>query len=342
MGFIENLGIGAAGQAASGLVDAGMGLLLEKHNDKRQIKQQQKLTDMQIAAQKQMGIFNREQQMQMWNDTNYGPQMEHLKKAGLNPALMYGMGGGGGTTASATPGSVSTGQAPQGKAITADGGMGIQMGIITAQKQLMEAQARNLDANTAKTAGADTTKTVTETESISQGIENAKIQQRILELEQELKAVELEIGKGTIEEKISQITSITSKLLSEVTMAEAENAIVQSTKEAKIKQIQAQAIGALLNNILTKAITEKTGQETQNVEAERKNIKNKISQWAADNYIQLQNMTNEQRRTAIGEQLKDSKLEMQGVDELIRGISEILEGVMKNRTGPTRNPVGFK
>jgi hypothetical protein len=27
--------------------------------------------------------------MDMWNKTNYGAQVEHMKNAGLNPALMY-------------------------------------------------------------------------------------------------------------------------------------------------------------------------------------------------------------------------------------------------------------
>ena len=34
----------------------------------------------------------------MWKDTNYSAQMEELKKAGLNPGLLYGMSGGGATT----------------------------------------------------------------------------------------------------------------------------------------------------------------------------------------------------------------------------------------------------
>ena len=35
----------------------------------------------------------------MWDYTNYENQKEHLKAAGLNPALLYGSSGGGGGSA---------------------------------------------------------------------------------------------------------------------------------------------------------------------------------------------------------------------------------------------------
>jgi len=41
-------------------------------------------------------------------------QMAELEKAGLNPALLYGMGGGGGQSTSVNTGSVSGGSAPTG------------------------------------------------------------------------------------------------------------------------------------------------------------------------------------------------------------------------------------
>ena len=36
-------------------------------------------------------------------NTNYENQKQHIKNAGLNPALMYGMGGGGGISANGAP-----------------------------------------------------------------------------------------------------------------------------------------------------------------------------------------------------------------------------------------------
>ena len=130
-------------QLAQQGAQAGMGILFQKQADKRQLKQQQKLQELQIQGQKQMGEFNFQKQLEMWNATNYGAQMKHLEQAGLNPGLIYGMGGGGGATASATPGNVTGAAAPQGgREIQDMMGMGIQMQLLKAQKDLLESQAK--------------------------------------------------------------------------------------------------------------------------------------------------------------------------------------------------------
>ena len=41
---------------------------------------------------------------EMWDYTNYENQKKHLEAAGLNPALLYGMSGGGGATAAGAQG----------------------------------------------------------------------------------------------------------------------------------------------------------------------------------------------------------------------------------------------
>ena len=80
--------------------------------------------------------------MKMWEDTNYSAQLAQMKKAGLNVGLMYGMGGGGGTTASIQAGNVSGGNSASG---SGEIGMGIQMGM---QMALLKAQKENIEADT--------------------------------------------------------------------------------------------------------------------------------------------------------------------------------------------------
>ena len=53
-----------------------------------------------IESQKLGQQFNKE----IWDYTNYENQKRHLKNAGLNPALLYGMSGGGGATAAGAQG----------------------------------------------------------------------------------------------------------------------------------------------------------------------------------------------------------------------------------------------
>ena len=74
----------------------------------KEVEQSQRLLDQQTEAQSKLMKQSKDQQLAMWNATNYGAQTAHLQAAGLNPALMYGAGGGGGST---TEGSGAGGQA---------------------------------------------------------------------------------------------------------------------------------------------------------------------------------------------------------------------------------------
>ena len=74
----------------------------------KEVEQSQRLLDQQTEAQSKLMKQSKDQQLAMWNATNYEAQTAHLEAAGLNPALMYGAGGGGGST---TPGSGAGGQA---------------------------------------------------------------------------------------------------------------------------------------------------------------------------------------------------------------------------------------
>ena len=74
----------------------------------KEVEQSKRLLDQQTEAQSKLMKQSKDQQIAMWNATNYGAQTAHLQEAGLNPALMYGAGGGGGST---TAGSGAGGQA---------------------------------------------------------------------------------------------------------------------------------------------------------------------------------------------------------------------------------------
>jgi len=230
MPFIEQLGM----QTAGNVLGAGMGLILGGIERKKQLEQQQKLQNMEIAGQKQMGIFNREQQMKLWEDTNYGAQVQQLKKAGLNPGLLYGKGGPGGIT-NASPGSISGGQASP---TTPASGMGMMMG----QAAMQAAQIRNLDANTklteveaGKKAGVDTKLGETQISSLLQGIESAKSKQALTEVETALASIKEHIAGATQNIEISKIIHG-----AEIVANDAE--ISTATKEDKIRQIKAEAI----------------------------------------------------------------------------------------------------
>lgn len=121
------------------IIGAGLGMVLGQYNDNRQIDQQKRLQSMQIEGQKEMANYSQKQQKEMWDYTNYENQKKHMKNAGLNPALMYGMGGGGGTSVgSGASSSIGSGSAPVGgQEVKQSMEIAMQM---KAQTELLQAQ----------------------------------------------------------------------------------------------------------------------------------------------------------------------------------------------------------
>ena len=144
-----SLAMEVGAQAALEVQNTALGLALEGHNDRRQLRQQGKLLEQQAAIDQKQAIFNRGLGIQTWKETGPVGMTEELKKAGLSPALYYGKTGGGPTTGSAG-GSVNAEGAPRG------GGEIMTLQLMGAQKKLLEAQTAKAEAEAAKTAGVDT------------------------------------------------------------------------------------------------------------------------------------------------------------------------------------------
>lgn len=192
MGFGIELAKGAAttaanaltGGLAGGLVNGIFGLFgggneekKRREAEQRQFEHEKELMGLQYdynakaAAQsqdyiKEMNQINFEQQNQMfdkqaeWNSAKM--QKERLKEAGLNPGLMYGLGGEGGSSVSSGGGS---GAGVQGvsNAGTQAVMMGLQAKSIESQISLNKAQAAKINAETERTE-AETGKTKADTE----------------------------------------------------------------------------------------------------------------------------------------------------------------------------------
>lgn len=107
----------------------------------QQHRNQQDLMNQQMRNQMGLNRQGSDLQYQQWLRTNYPKQIEMMKKAGLNPALMYAKGGPGGTTGSQTGGSASGGQAV---------GMApmdvANLSLVKAQKEKIEAETNALNS----------------------------------------------------------------------------------------------------------------------------------------------------------------------------------------------------
>ena len=75
---------------------------------------------LQAKYNKEQADYSQQLALDMWNATNYESQVEHMKAAGLNPALLYSKGGAGGSTAGAGT------AAPVSDGTTQAVGMGLQ------------------------------------------------------------------------------------------------------------------------------------------------------------------------------------------------------------------------
>jgi len=227
--FWESAVGGFAQQGLQGAIGAGMGLLLQKSNDKRQIRQQQKLQDMEIAGQKQMADYNQQKQMEMWENTGYGAQKEQMKKAGLNPGLMYGMGGGGGQTVDIAPGNVSGGHA------SGNSGEAMGMGMMAAQMGLLRAQKENIEADTANKTSDTANKDAT-LPNIQQGTRKQFLENQFLE--------------KSLEDRLDIINSDRHIRTNDLDISNVAQSVARATQESQKLKINAEAVQVGLENIL--------------------------------------------------------------------------------------------
>lgn len=231
MGQNNNDWAGSGTSAAMGI----LGMLTQKKREERALQNQQKLMEIQTANQKALNEHGAALQLKMWKDTNYPAQMEMLREAGLNPSLLYGMKGSGGTTTgSQSGGSATGGNAPA----PMDIGNAIQAATTAAEIKLKEAQARNLNVDADKKEGVD-----------SRNVEADTI---VKQTEAKLK-----------EANRMQAWALVNKAQEELAILSNEKKISDATREDKIKQIKAEAVGAMIRNALTKAEVTRTREQTE-------------------------------------------------------------------------------
>ncbi|AXH75319.1 MAG: DNA pilot protein [Microviridae sp.] len=313
-------------------LQTGMGLVLEKHNDKRQLRQQQKLQDLQISGEKQMTDYNMSKQLQMWKDTNYPAQVDQLKQAGLNPGLLYGMSGGGATTTGNANGNVQGAEAPKGGAeVLQEQSMGIQLQLLQAQKANIEANTNKTNVEAQKTAGVDTEKTKTETASLAQGIKNQKAQEKYTEAQTTLSEIQADIQGSEINDIKAAIKYGMRKLYSEMKSQEITQNVDEQTQNTKIKQAQATLALTTTEKWLKKA-------ETKGIEQSVKESINRVIMQIQSNMREWDKMvqTNQQLR------MTDDKIDYE--TSVPAPLKELLDNIYIMPTIPrgNNNPIGFK
>lgn len=177
---------------------------------------QEKLMDKQLDNQLKLNEANRKTQMQMWKDTNYSAQVGEMNKAGINPGLLYGIGGGGSATTGSAGGN-ATGGNPTNSMVGAMG-MGLQLGLMKAQKENIEADTRNKNVDADVKGGVGVQKTMQEALNIKADTALKDAQTRIANIQADIN---------------------------------------EESKEEQIDKIKAESIGQILQNALTEIQTQK-------------------------------------------------------------------------------------
>lgn len=309
--------LGAGLGLLSDFAGAGMGMLMQGVNDRRQLKQQHKLMQMQMHGMKQMGQFNYDQQMRMWHETNIGPQMELLKEAGLNPGLFYkGAGAGGTTQAMGAPG-IGGANAPV-------GGMEIMnMMMAKAQTELIRAQTEKTKAETGNVP-LEGKNIEAQTASLTQGVENAKAQKELMEIELSIKQVEDYIKGKTQNAAVGLIFKELAMAEEQLGILENEGHISDATKIDKISIVRGEMLGIYLRNSLTKAQTVKTYKDVEVSEQQIRSLAHGIAQRWRELEINGDRVNNEERRVEHENWVNDIQKSTQlPIDLIEKGIQAI-------------------
>jgi hypothetical protein len=272
---------------------------------------------------KEMADINQQHNKDMFDYTGYQAQVAQMKAAGLNPALMYGSAGAGGSTqggagmaGSAGAGSGSVGGTPNAPdtGIINGVGMGLQLGLMDAQKRNIDADTAKKEADAKKTAGADTMYTEALTK-----LANADIDYRNMSTEK-------------VAAEIKTIGDMSVKLMQEARKLASEADYNEQTLKDRVTKASSEAIGSILDNMQksmniklteaqTKAVAENIAIAWYNTATNRMNATTAADQ-AANELIKIKGDLDIRERTLLKDWI------YQGVHAgvaLLEGVTDIVK-----------------
>jgi hypothetical protein len=282
MGFFDGAGGGIIG-GAMGLIGTGIGAAVAKKQAERQHEYNKEIMALQNQYNQAAAAQQQEYNKEMWDYTNAENQVAHLKNAGLSVGLMYGKGGGGGTSANGA--SVSGPNAVGGNEVAAGSGYisaGTQMGLgvadILANIKLKESQAESNQADAenkrvdaAKKAGVDTDLARAEEKLATVKADTEKTVQMLNTWNAAEKEKAIELLKTEIEKGNATLRSL---------LVDAE--VNEATKDTLIGQRKADLKNTYETGLKLMAETSRTRQEKKFIEAMEEQGWAKIKQLARE------------------------------------------------------------
>lgn len=271
----------------------------------------------QARINKEQAKYNQGLAMEYWDYTNWENQVDHLKKAGLNPALMYAKGGTGGQTGGGQAQGVGLSPSNQEAVKAQQMGMALQLAQLKSQIEVNESVAKKNTAEAEKTAGVDT-------EAAKMGIKLSEAQvlsererKNVLYWEAEVAQSESVLKEALanteqfnlqkVQWDIRMVEKGYEELSERVAMLKRENKIGDATAEMQIEQYKANLVDTWAGAMLKMAQTETQKEEVKAIAERLKQKDYELDQ-------------------------KDTEIIQRWVDLGIKGVSEVgelLTGIKK-------------
>lgn len=259
------------GNGIFSIFGAGLNAVMGSGAANEQWGNQLRLMDIQNRYNEQMAKNNQQRNKDLWDYTNYENQKQHIKNAGLNPALMYGMGGGGGVSASGAQGQGVT--QPTDRSVEMglkQQGLGLQLASIASQIDLNKSQAEKNKAEAEKISGVDTKLQKATIDNLIAQTSNEKVKKglilgqiRVADAEEELKRNMADWTKDKADETRWNIKSLQKgidKLVEEINGMKLDNELKERTIDNKVKE-SSLTLQNLMAEILLKGSQRKVNEE---------------------------------------------------------------------------------
>lgn len=259
------------GNGIFSIFGAGLNAAMSSGAANEQWGNQLRLMDIQNRYNEQMAKNNQQRNKDLWDYTNYENQKQHIKNAGLNPAIMYGMGSGGGVSANGAQGQGVT--QPTDRSVEMglkQQGLGLQLASIASQVDLNKSQAEKNKVEADKIAGVDTDMQKATIDNLIAQTSNEKVKKglilgqiRVADAEEELKRNMADWTKDKADETRWNIKSLQKgidKLAEEINGMKLDNELKERTIDNKVKE-SALTLQNLMAEILLKGSQRKVNEE---------------------------------------------------------------------------------
>jgi hypothetical protein len=295
---------------AIGQLGGFLGMGFNQMGQDQQNYNTQQFMAMQHSNQRNLNEQMQQIQQENWDYTNYENQVKHLKNAGLNVGLLYGQGGAGGSTmGGASGGSAAMGSAAQNNTPQVMAQM-LQAMMMKSEIAKNESEANRNNADADKKRGVETRLGETQIGSLNQGIENQKAQQKLTEIETDLKGIEYELKNATFDDSVDIVKNEKNKQLKQIYILEKEGLIKNEEAKVKARELDLKLAGMSLDNAFTKMNTKLSEEKIAQV---KQDVINSIdTTWATKKnaYTNEQNLWNEQDKVTLQRKLGEAGLSL--------------------------------